>query len=137
MSANSRFASAVHIMSFLGYIGPDGSKSDAIARSLKTNPVVIRNLLKDLSREGLVELRRGRLGGVHLARSPDDINLGEIYRAVDGDAPTLSLREAFNPNCVIARTMLTALPPLFAAANDAIQHSLAKTSLRSLLQAVP
>jgi hypothetical protein len=33
--------------------------------------------------------------------------------------------------------MLTALPPLFAAANDALAHSLAKTSLRSLLQAVP
>ena len=136
MSINSRFASAVHIMSFLGYVGPDGSNSESIARSLKTNPVVVRTLLKDLSRQGLVELRRGRLGGVHLARSPDDIDLGQIYRAVDGTTGRLSMRESFNPNCVVARTMLTSLPPLFAAANNAVEATLGHTSLGSLLKTV-
>ena len=123
-------------MSFLAYISPDGTNSSAVARSLKTNPVVIRTLLKDLSRQGLVELRRGRLGGVHLAKSPDEIDLGQIYSAVDGDSGGLSMRESFNPNCVVARTMLRTLPPLFAAANDAVEASLRGTSLRSLLNAV-
>jgi DNA-binding IscR family transcriptional regulator len=133
MSANSRFASAVHIMTFLGYIGPDGSNSKTIARSLNTNPVVIRTLLKDLANEGLVELRRGRLGGVHLARSPDQIDLGQIYRAIGRDSSALLMRDAFNPRCIVARTMLTSLPPLFDAANDAVAASLQQTSLGSLL----
>ncbi len=136
MSANSRFASAVHIMTFLGYIGPDGSNSETIARSLKTNPVVIRTLLKDLANQGLVELRRGRLGGVHLARSPDEIDLGQIYRAIDRQSGALLMRDAFNPRCIVARTMLTSLPPLFDAANDAVARSLAQTSLRALLEDV-
>jgi DNA-binding IscR family transcriptional regulator len=136
MSANSRFASAVHIMTFLGYIGPNGSTSQAIARSLQTNPVVVRTLLKDLANEGLVQLRRGRLGGVHLARSADEIDLGQIYRAVDKDSGALFLRDAFNPRCIVARTMLKTLPPLFDAANDAVKASLGQTSLSSLLKAV-
>ncbi len=137
MSANSRFASAVHIMTFLGYIGPDGSNSKTIARSLKTNPVVVRTLLKDLANQGLVQLRRGRLGGVHLARSPDDIDLGQIYRAIDSASGSLLLRQEINPRCIVARTMLTALPPLFDAARDALATSLAQTSLRALLDEVP
>ncbi len=41
MSANSRMASAVHIMSFVAYAGDEGTTSEAIAKSLQTNPVVV------------------------------------------------------------------------------------------------
>ena len=49
MTANSRMASAVHIMSFVAYAGDEGTTSEAIAKSLQTNPVVVRKILKLLS----------------------------------------------------------------------------------------
>ena len=133
MSANSRFASAVHILTFLAYAGPEGSTSISIAKSLRTNPVVVRTFLKELESEGLVSLRRGRLGGVSLARSPDQIDLGQIYRAIEGETGLLSMRETINPRCIVSRTMMATLPGVFSTANDALENALKQTSLRSLL----
>src|SRR5262249_9542420 len=66
MTTSSRMASAVHIMTFVAYAGDEGTTSEEIAKSLQTNPVVVRKLLKLLEREGLVALRQGRHGGVSL-----------------------------------------------------------------------
>ena len=53
MTANSRMASAVHIMSFVAHAGDEGTTSEAIAESLRTNPVVVRKILKLLEREDM------------------------------------------------------------------------------------
>ena len=53
MTTNSRMASAIHIMSFVAYAGDEGTTSEAIAKSLQTNPVVVRKILKLLEREGV------------------------------------------------------------------------------------
>src|SRR5215813_8412948 len=86
MTTNSRLASAVHIMSFVAHAGDEGTTSEAIAKSLKTNPVVVRKLLKLLEGEGLVALRQGRYGGVGLQRPASSITLGQIYRAVESES---------------------------------------------------
>src|SRR5256885_13864121 len=77
MATNSRLASAVHIMSFVAYAGDEGTTSEAIAKSLQTNPVVVRKILKLLEREGLVALRQGRQRGVGLRRAASRISLGQ------------------------------------------------------------
>ena len=136
MATNSRMASAVHIMTFIARIGEEGTTSEAIARSLKTNPVVVRRLLKSLANEGLVELRRGRNGGVGLARAARDIKLGQIYRAVESEDGVFSLREAFNARCPVARGMDAFLPEVFAAASTAVETSLNRTTLASLVEFV-
>ena len=74
MAMNSRLASAVHIMSFIAYAGDEGTTSEAIAKSLQTNPVVVRKILKLLEREGLVALRQGRHGGGGLRHPASGIN---------------------------------------------------------------
>ena len=49
MTTNSRMASAVHIMSFIAYASDEGKTSEAIAKSLQTNPVVVWKILKLLA----------------------------------------------------------------------------------------
>ena len=53
MAANSKLASATQILCVMVYLGDD-TTSPAIANSLRTNPVVVRRLLKQLERAGLV-----------------------------------------------------------------------------------
>ena len=89
MATNSRMASAVHIMSFVAYAGDEGKTSEAIAKSLQTNPVVVRKILKLLEREGLVALRQGRHGGVSLRHPASGITLGQIYKAFEKRAESL------------------------------------------------
>ena len=136
MSTNSRFASAVHIMSFVAYAGDEGTTSGAIAKSLKTNPVVVRRILKLLEREGLVVLRRGRHGGVGLRYPASRITLDKIYRAVESENGVFAMRRRVREGCVVARAMKRRLGPIFTAANGAIEQALSKTSLADVIRGV-
>ena len=136
MGTNSRLASAVQVMTFVAYIGNDGTTSEAIARSLQTNPVVVRRLLKSLEKGGLVSLRRGRAGGVDLGRPARQISLGQIYRAVESDDPMFSLRDAVNPRCPVAHAMQFVLPPAFETADAAVEGALNQITLAAVLGVV-
>jgi len=49
----------------------------------------LEQILLELKRAGVVESRRGRLGGYVLARPADDITFGEVLRLIDGPVALL------------------------------------------------
>ena len=136
MTTNSRLASAVHIMSFIAHAGDVGTTSETIARSLQTNPVVVRKILKHLEREGLVALRQGRQGGVGLRRPASRITLSQIYKAVENESGVFAMRSQVHEGCVVACAMKGRLGPIFNAANDAVEQALSKTSVAELVRGV-
>ena len=136
MTANSRLASAVHIMSFVAHAHDEGTTSEEIAKSLRTNPVVVRKLLKLLEREGLVALRQGRHGGVSLRHPASGITLGQIYKAVESESGVFAMRSQVHEGCVVACAMKRRLGPIFNAANAAVVQALGKTSLAELVRGV-
>lgn len=136
MTMNSKMASATQIMCFIAYSSDRSTHSEAIARSLKTNPVVVRKLLKLLEQAGLVRLRQGRNGGADLIHTTDKITLGQIYLAVEREQGIFALREQNNEKCPIACSMKDSLEPVFDAANSAVTASLNQTTLAHLLAAV-
>ena len=129
-------ASAVHIMSFVACAGEEGTTSEAIAKSVQTNPVVVRKFLKLLEREGLVDLRQGRNGGVGLRRPASRITLGQIYKAVESEAGVFAMRSRVHEGCAVASAMKRNLGPIFSAANDAVEQALNKTTLEELVRRV-
>ena len=56
----------------------------------------VAKVAQALVREGFVTSRRGRSGGVELARAPEEITLGEVVRALDR-----GLQLADCANCVL------------------------------------
>jgi DNA-binding IscR family transcriptional regulator len=136
MAANTRLASGTQILCVIAYMGPAGTNAEVIARSLRTNPVVVRRLLKSMQRAGLVDIRPGKDGGVQLAREPHDITLGQIYRAVEAEAGVFALRPRGNPNCPVDSRMTDLLAPIFGATNVAVETTLGQTTLGSLVEAI-
>ena len=133
MAANSVLAGAIQVLCFISYAGKAGTNAAQAARSMRTNPVVIRRLLKQLEVGGLVTIRQGRNGGVTLNRSPADITLKDIHDAVEDGHGLFVLRERGNPRCPVNRAMKTLLTPVFSAADMAVADTLAKTRLAALL----
>ena len=116
------------------YIGEEAN-AERVAGSLRTNPVVVRRLLKQLEGQGLVTIRQGRHGGVALARDPSEITLQEVRAAVD-DGGVFALRERGNPNCAVNRAMTGLLAPVFAAADAAVADTLGQTRLAAFIERI-
>src|SRR5712671_4918926 len=83
MSTSSRFAVAVHALTLMAWSDDEPLKSEQIAVSVNTNPVVIRRMLCELAEDKLVVSHTGATGGSRLARKPALISLLDVYRAVE------------------------------------------------------
>jgi Rrf2 family protein len=59
-------------------------KGDHIAQSQEIPLKFLENILLDLKHAGLVQSQRGAEGGYWLARSPEEISLADVIRAVEG-----------------------------------------------------
>jgi Rrf2 family protein len=136
MAANTRMATAIQILCVIAYKGPAGTNSEIIARSLRTNPVVVRRLLKSMERAGLVEIRPGKNGGVQLVREADEITLDQIYKVVETESGVFALRPRGNPKCPVASRMKGLLSPIFGCADNAVESTLRGTTLGALVEAI-
>ena len=136
MSANSRMTVAVHILSYLVFASRKRSNpvtSGQIAKSVRTNPVVIRRLLGLLRRGGLVRSRRGANAGWTLARTPKEISLLDVYNAVQDD-PLFGLHASPpNPRCPVGRGLPSTLSRVYGTLEDELRRQLARTSVDEVL----
>jgi Rrf2 family transcriptional repressor of oqxAB len=99
-----RFSSTLKAMLLLGHADEQGSpvlSSTQLARSLKTNPSLVRKMMVPLVRDGLVASIKGRGGGVRLGRPTDQITLEEIYRSSIGSKPLWARRPDGPRECLV------------------------------------
>src|SRR4051812_50067545 len=76
----TRFAVAIHILLLLACNRAEGkATSEYLARSVNTNPVVVRRITGQLARAGLLRVRRGP-GGSELGRPPRPISPARVGR---------------------------------------------------------
>jgi Rrf2 family protein len=57
---------------------------EAVAKAEEIPRKFLEHILLDLKRHGIVASRRGRAGGYVLLRTPEEMTIGGILRAVDG-----------------------------------------------------
>lgn len=134
--ANSRFSIAVHVLSMLSKCGSENMKSEHLAESVNTNPVVIRRLLAQLRTAGLVVSQTGASGGTQLARKPEKISLLQVYRAVTDDDVFTLHRQKPNPDCPVGGNIEEVLSKLQLNVNKAIDSELKKYTLRDVIESV-
>lgn len=89
----------------------------------------LEGILADLRRAGLVVSRRGAAGGYLLARSEDEITVGDVIRAVDG--PLAEVR-GLRPHETAYEGEAQHLPTLWVAVRGALREVLDGTTLVQL-----
>ncbi len=78
---------AVFIMTYLAHSTKPHSgpvSAQRLSAFSRLNKSLVANLMKDLTRAGLLDSVRGVHGGYHLAAPASEIALGQILRAVEG-----------------------------------------------------
>ena len=136
MQTSSRFAVAVHILALMARAGDEPVKSDQMAGSVNTNPVVIRRILCALAHAGLVASQTGASGGSRLARKPGQISLLDVYRAVEEGGVFALHRQSPSRRCLVGCNIETVLRDVLEEVSLAVERVLAKTTIDEVLQSV-
>src|SRR5688572_5166990 len=136
MASNSQFSMAVHVLMMLARSREENLKSEYIAGSVNTNPVVIRRLLGQLANANLVISQTGANGGTRLSRCPSEINLAEVYKAVScGEVFALHGRSP-NQDCPVGKNIEAVLCNLQKEIYQSIGDKLSQFTLQSVFEMV-
>ena len=136
MAANSRFAIGIHTLGVLAFVGDKPVSSEMIAKSVDTNPVVIRRIIRNFVRNGLVTVQMGSGGGSTLTKDPGDISLAEIYLALEEDELFQVPQLASDHECPIGRVVRPVLTGIFGGIETLMVDSLRGTSLKDIINIV-
>ena len=104
-----------------------------IARSLDTNPSLVRKLMVPLVQDGLVASVKGRSGGVRLGRPADQITLEEIYQASVGEKPLWAPRPEGPRECLVTNNAAEYFVRLTHETEEAVLRTLASRTLADSL----
>jgi Rrf2 family nitric oxide-sensitive transcriptional repressor len=92
----------------------------------------LMKVVHQLARAGIIQTARGKGGGIRLARAPEEIRLGEIVRASEGDAPIVECLSGDPRACRI--TSSCRLKGILIDAFDALYGSLNEHTLADLVE---
>ena len=135
MQITSKFTVAVHILTCIDIFGGQMRvTSDFLSGSTGVNAVIVRNVLGQLRKAGIVETRQGS-GGAHLAKALDEITLYDIYKAVDcvDDEGLFHFHENPNADCPVGRNIHKAMDDRLEAAQAALENELKSTTLAEVV----
>jgi Rrf2 family protein len=136
MAANSQFSMAVHVLMMMARSREENLKSDYLARSVNTNPVVIRRLVGQLAHADLVVSQTGANGGSRLSRCPSEINLAEVYKAVSCGEVFALHGKSPNQDCPVGRNIEAVLCNLQKEIDHSISEKLGQFTLQSIFEMV-
>lgn len=134
MSTNSRFAVAVHVLSLMAWSGEEPLKSEQVAESVNTNPVVIRRILKELAEAGLVVSQTGSLGGSRLTSDPANTTLLDIYRALEYGGVFSLHRQPPSRDCPVGVNIETVLGEVLLEVDSAVEQVLENITINDVVQ---
>ncbi len=134
MKVSSRGEYGVRAMVALAHHYGRGPMSiSAVAKASAVPTAYLEQLIGPLRRAGLVESKRGAHGGYSLARAPDAVRVGEVYRAMEGPvAPMECVSEDLSEQtCPLIEGCETR--PVWLKMRDAIAETLDSMTLADLL----
>ena len=131
--SNTRFATALHILTLLADSEDEWLSSEWIAGSINVNPVVVRKELSVLIKEGLVQSRKGKAGGYALVKKSADVTLAEVYLAVKNTGVLGKKNGEPNPQCPIGKDINQRLDGLFSAIDQSVISELQGQTLKNFV----
>ena len=135
MQISSRFTVAVQVLLCIEVFKNQRKvTSDFLASSVNVNPVVIRRILQQLKKAGIVNVARGS-GGADAARPLEEITLLDLYNAVecvDGGG-LFHFHENPNQLCPVGRNIHAVLDGRLEEVQRAMEREMSSVTMRDIL----
>lgn len=127
---NTRFATAIHIMTLLAENPQEWLTSEWMAGSININPVIVRKELSVLREAGLITSRQGKEGGSRLSKNADIIKISDIYLAVKNTEVLGKKNNNPNPSCPVGKEINNHLEVLFSETDQLVLSFLGDKTLQ-------
>ncbi|MBQ1476891.1 MAG: Rrf2 family transcriptional regulator [Erysipelotrichaceae bacterium] len=134
MQISSRFTIALHIFACVEvFKEKQRLTSSFLSQSIHTNPVIIRNILLQLKRAGLIEVARGS-GGITVEKPLSDITFYDVYEAIEPleNGSLFHFHEAPDPKCPVGRNIHTLLDDKLNNIQKAMEEKMKAYTLADL-----
>ena len=134
MQISSRFTIAVHILICIETFKEDYKiTSDFLASSVNVNPVVIRRLLQQLKKAGIINVKRGS-GGAYIETPLDEITLLDVYNAVEciDNGNLFHFHENPNSRCPVGRNIHSVLDRRLDSIQQAMEREMSSVTLQDI-----
>jgi DNA-binding IscR family transcriptional regulator len=118
----------------MAWSGEETLKSEQVAESVNTNPVVIRRMLCELAEAGLVVSQTGSLGGSRLATDPAKTTLLDVYQALECGGVFSLHRQPPSRDCPVGVNIETVLSDVLLEVDTAVEGVLAKITISDVVQ---
>ena len=135
MKFSHKLSDAVHLLVYIEIFPDDDLSSRAIARSIVTNPSMVRSLMMDLRKAGLLKTKQGS-AEPELAKKPDEISLYDIFAAVGMDHHLLHVDEDTEQKCPVGGNIQGPLAKAYAEVEEAAFVKMREISLREIVDQI-
>lgn len=135
MQISSRFTIAIHVFACMETFGKEYKiTSDFLASSINVNPVIIRKILSQLKKAGLIEVARGT-GGAKSAIPIDQITFYDVYTAVDllEEGELFHFHENPSPNCPVGKNIHTVLDDKLSHIQRAMENEMKEYTIADVV----
>ncbi|MBS1165314.1 MAG: Rrf2 family transcriptional regulator [Proteobacteria bacterium] len=131
MRKDSRLSGVLHVLLHMAETsGP--VTSEALARAMDTNPVVVRRIMAGLREQGYVRSDKGHGGGWTIAADLHTVTLRDIYAAL-GEPEILAMgNRAEMPGCLVEQAVNAALGDALAEAEALLLRRFGEVTLAAL-----
>jgi DNA-binding IscR family transcriptional regulator len=131
MKRDSRLSGVLHVL--LHMAESDGPvTSEALARAMNTNPVVVRRIMAGLREGGFVRSEKGHGGGWTIARDLAVVTLRDVYVAI-GEPELLAMGNRTEaPGCLVEQAVNAALNDAFHDAEALLLERFGAVTLAQL-----
>ncbi len=126
MQITSKFTIAIHIIAAIDYF-KDSEKvtSNFLAGSVGANPVIVRNVMRNLKESGIIEISQGK-SGINLEKALEEITFYDVYKSigcVDREG-LFHFHENPNIKCPVGKNIHKALDEKLQRVQDTMENEL-------------
>lgn len=135
MQISSKFTIAVHLLAVINYLG-DSEKvtSNILAGSIGVNPVIVRNVMGDLRKAGIINISQGK-SGISISRELNEITFYDIYKAVNSvnKEGLFHFHEKPNPECPIGKNIHKAMDTKLESIQKCMEDEMRRTTIADIM----
>ncbi|MDO5784127.1 MAG: Rrf2 family transcriptional regulator [Eubacteriales bacterium] len=136
MHISKKCSVAIHCLIFIHEFS-DSHKvtSELLSLSSGCNPVIIRNIMSALKKDGIITVKFGT-GGAALLCPPEEISLYRICMCVEPDAldKLFGIHQAPSPLCPVGKNIHSVLDDSYQVIRSDMEASLKSVSLKDMLE---